>query len=232
MSTFYANLADGPTSPAGHAWNELLRAPNRELAFRALEAATLWGVRRGLRNGSLWLPHAEQYGGQHRLLLPAVRWTTARGAFLGRNHLPPKADPFIERVLAQIGSGCESLSAALSAEELMGLDMIDAAILIPGVRLADIRRASRLLEEDRSLRRANDAVVEFMLAHSIAKACWGTESLVRRSGALGTRKDGPGDLGPAGASARLGLERDQGIYWERRHGAPSGSGARHALRRL
>jgi hypothetical protein len=145
---------------------------------------------------------------------------------------PRKADPFIERVLAQIGSGCESLSAALSAEELMGLDMIDAAILIPGARLADIRRASRLLEEDRSLRRANDAVVEFMLAHSIAKACWGTESLVRRSGALGTRKDGPGDLGPAGASARLGLERDQGIYWERGHGAPSGSGARHALRRL
>src|SRR5580704_12062557 len=41
-----------PTSPAGHAWNELLRAPDRELAFRALEAATLWGARRGLRNGS------------------------------------------------------------------------------------------------------------------------------------------------------------------------------------
>jgi hypothetical protein len=37
------------------------------------------------------------------------------------------------------------------------------AILIPGVRLADIRRASRMLEEDRSLRCANDAVVEFML---------------------------------------------------------------------
>jgi hypothetical protein len=34
----------------------------------------------------------------------------------------------------------------------MGLDMTDVAIMIPGVRLADIRRASRLLEEDRSLR--------------------------------------------------------------------------------
>ena len=54
----------------------------------------------------------------------------------------------------------------------MGLDMTDVAIMIPGVRLADIRRASRLLEEDRSLRCANDAVVEFMLAHPIAKA-WG-----------------------------------------------------------
>lgn len=108
-----------PTSPAGHAWNELLRAPDRELAFRALEAATLWGVRRGLRNGSLWLPHAEQYGGQHRLLLPAIRWSAARGAFLERHHLPSTAQPFIERVLAQIGSGCEGLTAALAAGELM-----------------------------------------------------------------------------------------------------------------
>jgi hypothetical protein len=239
-----------PTSPAGHAWNALLSAPDRELAFRALEAAPLWGVRRGLRNGSLWLPHAEQYGDQHRLLLPAVRWGTVQGAFRDRHHLPAKADPFIERVLAQIGVGCESLNAALLAEEVMisprghvilrddpaitsersdaellrnqlyahvgrtqltelllavdgethfswellrrppvapeelvpvyaalfvaamALDMTDVAIMIPGVRLADIRRASILLEEDRGLRRANDAVVQFMLAQPIAKA-WG-----------------------------------------------------------
>jgi TnpA family transposase len=239
-----------PTSPAGHAWNELLRACDREQAFRAFEAATLWGVRRGLRNGSLWLPHAEQYGGQHRLLLPALRWTAARGAFLERHHLPATADPFIERVLAQIGSGCEGLNAALATGELMisprghvilrddpavtsersdaellrnqlyarvgraqltelllaidgethfswellgrppaapeelvpvyaalfvaamGLDMTDVAIMIPGVRLADIRRASRLLEEDRALRRANDVVVAFMLSQPLTKA-WG-----------------------------------------------------------
>jgi hypothetical protein len=196
----------------------------------------------------LWLPHAEQYGDQHRLLLPAVRWGTVQGAFRDRHHLPAKADPFIERVLAQIGVGCESLNAALLAEEVMisprghvilrddpaitsersdaellrnqlyahvgrtqltelllavdgethfswellrrppvapeelvpvyaalfvaamGLDMTDVAIMIPGVRLADIRRASILLEEDRALRRANDAVVQFMLAQPIAKA--------------------------------------------------------------
>jgi hypothetical protein len=154
--------------------------------------------------------------------LPAVRWTAERQAFLNRHYLPATADPFIERVLAQIGGGCESLNAALSAEELMisprghvilrddpavtsersdaelvrnqlyarvgraqltellllavdgethfswellrrppvapeelvpvyaalfvaamGLDMTDVAIMIPGVRLADIRRASR-----------------------------------------------------------------------------------------
>jgi len=162
--------------------------------------------------------------------------------------LPATADPFIERVLAQIGSGCEGLNAALATGELMisprghvilrddpavtsersdaellrnqlyarvgraqltelllaidgethfswellgrppaapeelvpvyaalfvvGLDMTDVAIMIPGVRLADIRRASRLLEEDRALRRANDVVVAFMLSQPLTKA-WG-----------------------------------------------------------
>jgi hypothetical protein len=49
----------------------------------------------------------------------------------------------------------------------MGLDMTDVTIMIPGVRLADIRRASRLLEDDRALRRANDVVVAFMLSRCL-----------------------------------------------------------------
>lgn len=70
-------LYDSATAPVGHAWNELIRGSDRQAAFRAFEAATLWGVRLGLRNGSLWLPHAEQYGGQHRMLLPELRFCSA-----------------------------------------------------------------------------------------------------------------------------------------------------------
>jgi len=243
-------LYDWATSPAGHAWNELIGASDREQAFRAFEAATLWGVRRGLRNGSLWLPHAEQYGGQHRLLLPAARWPAARDSFLRRHNLAARADAFLDRVLAQINAGCEALNAAVAAGELeisekgyvflrddpavtvergdaellrtqlyarvgrvqltelllaidgethfswellgrppaaaeelvplyaaifvaaMGLDTTDVAIMIPGVRLSDIRRASMLLEEERPLRRANDTVVEFLLAQPLSKT-WG-----------------------------------------------------------
>jgi hypothetical protein len=181
----------------------------------------------GERDIADWLRRAicliELQDRRYLLLLSALRWTAARSAFLERHHLPATADPFIERVLAQIGSGCEGLNAALAAGELMisprghvilrddpavtsersdaellrnqlyarvgraqltelllavdgethfswellgrppvapeelvpvyaalfvaamGLDMTDAAIMIPGVRLADIRRASRLL---------------------------------------------------------------------------------------
>jgi Tn3 transposase DDE domain len=228
------------TSPAGHAWDDLILVPNREDAFKAYEAATLWEARRGLRNGSLWLPHAEQYGGRHRLLLPPPRWPTAREGFLLRHRLPGSADEFIERTLDQVENGFDRLQAAIAsgdieindgrfvymrddpavrvergdadllrtrlyghlgrvqltqlllaidgethftwellgsapyaAEELVplyaaifvaatGLDTTDVAMMIPGVRLSDIRRASMLLEEEKPLRRANDRVVEFL----------------------------------------------------------------------
>ncbi len=97
------------TSPAGHAWDDLILAPDREDAFKAYEAATLWEARRGLRNGSLWLPHAEQFGGRHRLLLPPPRWPAAREGFLARHHLPENADEFIERTLDQVENGFERL---------------------------------------------------------------------------------------------------------------------------
>jgi hypothetical protein len=54
----------------------------------------------------------------------------------------------------------------------MALDATDVALMIPGVRLSAIRRASMLLEQERGLRRANDTVVEFLLAPPLSKQ-WG-----------------------------------------------------------
>jgi len=227
-----------------------IQSEDREYAFRAYEAATLWAIRRGLRNGSLWLPHAEQYGGQHRMLLSEARWTASRDPFLERRSLPRTAEPFIARTLDQIDAGLRAVAAAASASELairpgghlvlrddpiwtversdaelvrtrlyarvgraqlpelllavdgethftwellgrapdapeeliplyaaifvaaMALDGTDVAMMIPGVRLSAIRRASVLLEDERALRRANDAVVSFLLAQPLSKQ-WG-----------------------------------------------------------
>jgi hypothetical protein len=102
----------------GHAWNSLIQGSDRHAAFRAFEAATLWAVRRGLRNGSLWLSHAEQYGGQHRMLLPEPRWATSRDAFLERRALPRTAEAFITRTLDQLHAGLRALEAAAAAGEL------------------------------------------------------------------------------------------------------------------
>lgn len=101
-----------------HAWNELIRGPDREVVFRAFEAATLWVVRCGLRNGSLWLAHAEQYGGQHRLLLPPARWPAARESFVERQSLPRSVDAFLERVYDQIHAGLHAVDEAVKVGDL------------------------------------------------------------------------------------------------------------------
>src|ERR1019366_3444809 len=110
----WLDVYDSATSPVGYAWNTLIKDQDREAAFRAFEAATLWALRRGLRNGSLWLAPAEQYSGQHRILLPERRWAASRDAFLERRALPPTADEFIARTLAHL----RAVDAAASAGEL------------------------------------------------------------------------------------------------------------------
>jgi len=111
-------LYDWASAPVGQAWNGLIQSEDRSVAFRAFEAATLWAVRRGLRNGSLWLAHAEQYGGQHRVLVPEVRWVAERAAFLGRRDLPHTAEAFLARTLDQLRAGLEAVAAAAAAQEL------------------------------------------------------------------------------------------------------------------
>jgi len=71
-----------------------------------------------LRNGSLWLPHAEQYGGQHRMLLPEPRWATSRDAFLQRRALPRTAEAFLARTLDQLHAGLRAVEEASAAGEL------------------------------------------------------------------------------------------------------------------
>jgi TnpA family transposase len=104
--------------PSGRAWRTLIESPDREQAFRAYEAATLWGLRRGLRNGSLWLPEAQRYGGRHRVLLPEETWSTTREAFLERRALPGTAEPVIRRTLDQIQAGFAAMTAAQAAGDI------------------------------------------------------------------------------------------------------------------
>ena len=46
-------FGDPPTEWSGR-WRPLIEGKDSEQGLRAYEAATLWGVRRALRNGSLW----------------------------------------------------------------------------------------------------------------------------------------------------------------------------------
>ena len=114
----WSELFPDATSPIGRAWDSLIASRDRDLAFRAYEAATLGGLRRGLRNGSLWLPEAHRYGGRHRLLLPERDWRASREAFLARRGLPRTAEPYIWRTLDQVRAGLAAVDAARFAGEI------------------------------------------------------------------------------------------------------------------
>ncbi len=116
--THCLTLDDAVVAPDGRAWGTLLRCPDRDLAFRAYEAATLWAVRRGLRNGSLWLPYAEHYGGRHRLVLPEGRWARARPAFCERHLLPVSGKDFVDCLTEQVQAGLEAVNEAVAAGEI------------------------------------------------------------------------------------------------------------------
>jgi hypothetical protein len=58
----------------GPAWRQAIVDTDRERAFRALEVATLFALRRALRNGSVWIEHSLTFRGRERLFLPEEHW--------------------------------------------------------------------------------------------------------------------------------------------------------------
>ena len=248
-------LFDGAELDFNQIWQPLVDSPDRSLALRAYEAATLWAVRRGLRSGRLFLPYAGEYRGKEQLLMPSPDWERTRDAFLERRQLPAKPEPFLDQVVAQVEAGMQALDEAVaadavyvskngihlklgddpevtvesnvtealrkrlvagtkdrvgtvqlpelmlamdseaafshqllgraprSADELLSsyagvlaaaanVEASAMALMIPGLPAPTISRVLRLLEGEPALRRASDAVVEWMRALPLVKG-WG-----------------------------------------------------------
>ena len=54
----------------GSVWRDALTGYDRERAFRALEVATFFALRRAVRNGSVGIEHSLAFRGRERLFLP------------------------------------------------------------------------------------------------------------------------------------------------------------------
>src|SRR3546814_7689003 len=54
--------------------------PDRERAFQALEVATLFALRRAVRNGSVWIEHSLSFRGRARLFFTDERWQIGRAS--------------------------------------------------------------------------------------------------------------------------------------------------------
>jgi TnpA family transposase len=96
-------------------WASLLRGSDRRRAFRAFEAATLAALRRGLRNGSLWLEHSLAYCRRDHFFIPATEWERERRRYYRHLGLPPTLSRYTTPLLATLAGALEEVAEAVRA---------------------------------------------------------------------------------------------------------------------
>ena len=113
------SLPSDVTAPRlGPAWRQAIADADRERAFRALEVATLFALRRALRNGSVWLEHSLSFRGRERLFIPDERWQAEARRHYARLQLPAKASDFLTPLLERVRAGVDAVAKAARAGTL------------------------------------------------------------------------------------------------------------------
>jgi TnpA family transposase len=102
----------------GSVWREALAGPDRARAFCSLEVGTLLGLRRALRNGTVWIDHSLAFRSREKLFIPAAQWQTHRRAHFRRLGLPTDAAAFLEPLAQRAQVGLAAVAAAAEAGEL------------------------------------------------------------------------------------------------------------------
>ena len=113
----------------GPAWRAAIADPDRDRAMRALEVATLFALRRALRNGSVWIEHSLSFRGRERLFIPDERWKAEARRHYARLQLPVKASDFLTPLLARVRAGVDAVAAVTRAGSLRVDDELHLAPL-------------------------------------------------------------------------------------------------------
>lgn len=104
-------LPDDAAAPRlGSVWRDAISGYDRERAFRALEVAALFALRRSVRDGSVWIEHSPGFRGRERLFLPAERWKTEARRHYARLWLPATPAEFLEPLLARVRSSVDAVA--------------------------------------------------------------------------------------------------------------------------
>jgi hypothetical protein len=99
------SLPDIVSPQLGSVWRDAISGYDRERAFRALEVATLFALRRSVRNGSVWIEHSLTFRGRERLFLPAERWQAEAKRHYARLSLPANPEDFLVPLLMRVHAG-------------------------------------------------------------------------------------------------------------------------------
>jgi TnpA family transposase len=123
-------LPTEPGIPTPKGWKDLIEGEDRERAMRALEAATLVGLRKSLRSGAVFVDHSERFRGRQRVLIDEARWKRERAKRYAQLNLPHSADVMLDRLVAELGQKLAELDAAIGRGTI---SVDDGAIHLPRV---------------------------------------------------------------------------------------------------
>ncbi|WP_371436359.1 Tn3 family transposase [Polaromonas sp.] len=123
-------LPDDVVAPGlGRVWQAAISSPERERAFQALEVATLFALRRAVRNGSVWIEHSLSFRGRARLFFTDERWKDESKKHYARLSLPGKAATFLKPLLAKVTAGVDAVAAAARSGVLRVDDELHLSVL-------------------------------------------------------------------------------------------------------
>jgi len=96
----------------GRVWSAAITGEDRDKAMRAFEVATLFSLRRAVRNGSVWVDHSLVFRGRARLFFTPEHWAAESKRHYARLDLPTKASTFLAPLLTRIRTGVAAVATA------------------------------------------------------------------------------------------------------------------------
>ena len=116
-------------SGLGAVWRNAICSLDRERAFQAFEVATLFTLRRAVRNGSVWIEHSLSFRGRARLFFTDERWKEESKRHYARLSLPVKSATFLKPLLDQIRAGVDAVAVAARSGALRIDDELHLSVL-------------------------------------------------------------------------------------------------------
>ena len=116
IDTFFV---DKFTAPAwARRWKFLIEDTNTRTSARAYEVATVWVVRQGLRNGSLYSKYGFDYAYPASHWMPPQTWTAPRSAYEFEANLPNAEHLYTDRAEAALRASLSGLQQAVAAGDV------------------------------------------------------------------------------------------------------------------
>ena len=131
----------------GGAWRAAIAGDDRTRALVAFEIATLFALRRALRNGSVWIEHSQSFRGRARLFIPAERWANEFRRHYSRLSLPTEPDKFLLPLLERVRVGTLAVAAAARRGDLHIDDELRLSALPAEEESSDVTQLRNKLDQ-------------------------------------------------------------------------------------